>query len=101
MKVKKNMNESYYSSFGFKSFGFNFAPTCATYDMALKEIWPVLYLDHMRMNELATGLGKVVGLKVQRPVQSNICLVHFARGIEVAEVRAEVWVGDIGLMTSG
>jgi threonine aldolase len=31
--------------------------------MALKEIHPVIHLDHVRMNELATGLGKVDGLK--------------------------------------
>ena len=29
--------------------------------MAMKEIHPVLHLDHLRMNELAAGLGKIDG----------------------------------------
>lgn len=71
--------------------------------MAVKEVLPVLHLDHARMNELAAGLGKIEGIKVQRPVQSNICFVNFAKEIPVHDVVAELakynvivipWVGN-------
>jgi len=58
--------------------------------MALKEIHPVIHLDHLRMTELATGLGKIDGLKVGRPVQSNICFLNFAKEIDVPGVLAEL-----------
>ena len=54
--------------------------------MAAKEVLPILHLDHVRMKELAAGLGKIPGLKVQLPVQSNICFINFAREIPVESV---------------
>ena len=71
--------------------------------MAMKEIHPVIHLDHLRMSELAAGLGKLDGVKVQRPVQSNICFVHFAKELSVNYIVTELrkyniivipWVGN-------
>ena len=58
--------------------------------MAMKEIHPVLHLDHLRMSELAAGLGKLDGVKVQRPVQSNICFVNFVKEIPVYYIVSEL-----------
>ena len=58
--------------------------------MAMKEIHPVLHLDHLRMSELAAGLGKLDGVKVQRPVQSNICFVNFVKEIPVNYIVSEL-----------
>ena len=68
------------------------------------EIFPKIPTDHLRMTELASGLQKIKGIRVQRPVQTNICFVHLDDAFPVAEVverlgreamvRVVPWVGN-------
>jgi threonine aldolase len=68
------------------------------------EIFPKIPTDHLRMTELASGLQKIRGIRVQRPVQTNICFVHLDDAFPVAEVverlgreamvRVVPWVGN-------
>ena len=68
------------------------------------EIFPKMPTDHLRMTELASGLQKIKGIRVQRPVQTNICFVHLDDAFPVAEVverlgreamvRVVPWVGN-------
>ena len=57
-------------------------PRLAAHD----EIFPKMPTDHLRMTELASGLQKIKGIRVQRPVQTNICFVHLDDAFPVAEV---------------
>jgi threonine aldolase len=54
--------------------------------MALREVWPVMSLDHVRMKRLAAGLQKIPGVEVSSPIETNICFVTFPPTADVGDV---------------
>ena len=62
------------------------------------EIGPLIHVDHSRMSDLAAGLSKIQGLKVQRPVQSNIAFVNLDERIDVKWMVAEMKKKDVVLI---
>jgi len=62
------------------------------------EIGPMIHMDHSRMSDLAAGLSKIQGLKVQRPVQSNIAFVSLDERIDVEWMVAEMRKRDVVLI---